>query len=79
MLETNRLMEKYELSDNTLMLKGFCVGSLFYGVVLSILSSFTIILLRKRVLVALLCVFAVVWLSVFCVFSSQCCGLVCGQ
>ena len=47
-METYRLMEKYELSDNTLMLKGFCVGSLFYGVALRVLSSLAIILLRKR-------------------------------
>ena len=33
---------------------GFCVWSLFYYAVLSVLSSFAIILLRKRELVALL-------------------------
>ena len=55
-----------------------CVGSLLYNVVLSFLSSFTIILLRKRELVAFL---VGVWLSVFLLhsavgWSSQCCGLV---
>ena len=42
--------------------------------VLQCLSSFAIILLRKRELVALLCVLAVVWLLVLFVSSSLCCG-----
>ena len=41
-----------------------CVWSLFSNAVLSVLSSFVVILLRKRGLVALLCVLAVVWLLV---------------
>ena len=55
------------------------VGPCFYNVGLSILSSFVIILLRKRELVALLyCVNAVVWSPVCCISSSLSSGLVCG-
>ena len=56
---------------------GFCVGSLFYKVVLGDLSSFAIILLKKRELWLLYynSVLAVVFLSVFCVSSSWCHGL----
>ena len=52
----------------------FCDWSLL----LSDLSSFEIISLRKRELLALLCFLAVVWLSVLCASSMWCCGLVCG-
>ena len=38
---------------------GVCVWSLFYGLVLCAISSFAIILPRKRELVTLLCVLAV--------------------
>ena len=57
----------------------FCVRSLFCYVVLGVLSIFTIISLSKRELLALLfcCVRAVVWMSMYCVSSSCCCGLVC--
>ena len=37
----------------------FSVRSLFFGVVIGVLSSFVLILLRKRMLVVLLCVVAV--------------------
>ena len=50
----------------------FCVGALFCHVALGVLSSLVIILLRKRVLVALLC-----FANVFCVSSSCCRGFVC--
>ena len=53
---------------------GVCVWSLFCCLVLSVLSSFTIISLRKRELAALL---NYMWLLVFCVFSSRCHGLQC--
>ena len=43
----------------------FCVGSMFCGVVLGVLSSLAINLLRKRELVALLCVVAVCVLCLF--------------
>ena len=56
---------------------GLCACSLFCTVVLSVLSSFAIISLKKRELVALLCALTVVWLLVLCVSSSQCHGLVC--
>ena len=50
---------------------GGCVGSLSCDVALGVLSSFTIILLRKRELVAYMhCVVAVL----FCVSSSRCHG-----
>ena len=54
---------------------GSAHGSLFCGVVLGALSSLAIILLRKRELVCFTLI--VLWLSVFCVSSSWCCGLVC--
>ena len=52
-----------------------CVGSMLFGVVLGVISSLSVILLRKRELV--LC-FTVFWLSVFCVFPSRRRVLVCG-
>ena len=53
---------------------GFVLGPCFLNVILCVHSIFAIILLRKRLreLVALLCVFAVLWLSVFCVSSVWC-------
>ena len=45
---------------------------------LSFLSSFAFILLKKRELIALFIVLAVVLLSVFCVSSLQCRGLAYG-
>ena len=54
----------------------FCVLSLFSFAVHSFLSTFAIISLRKRELVALLCLLAAVRLSVFCVSSSWCRWLV---
>ena len=42
------------------------LGLWFCFTVLSVLSSFAIISLRKKQLVALLCLHAVVWLSLFC-------------
>ena len=44
----------------------FCVSSLFCNIVLSVLSSFAIITMRKRVLDALLCAIAILWLLLFC-------------
>ena len=54
-----------------------CVWSLFCGVVLGFLSSFTIISLWRRGLNALLWLLAAMWRLVYCVSSSWCCGLVC--
>ena len=55
---------------------GFCDWPWFCNVVFDILSSFVIISLRRKELVALLnCILAVIWLSVFCVSSSR--GIVC--
>ena len=52
---------------------------LFCNVVLSILSSFAVILMRMRDLVLYLyCAFAVLWLSEFCVCSLWCHKLVFG-
>ena len=51
-----------------------CVGSLFGAVVNGVPSSFAIILLRKRELVAY---FIGLWLSEKCVSSSRYCVLVC--
>ena len=58
----------------------FCVRSLFCYAVLGVLSSFAIIPLRKRELIALLlchCFLDVMWLLVFCLSSSLCRDLVC--
>ena len=44
----------------------FCVSSLFCNIVLSVLSSFAIITMRKRVLDASLCAIAILWLLLFC-------------
>ena len=52
---------------------------LFCNVVLSILSSFAVIWMRKRDLALYLyCALAVLWLSEFCVCSLWCHKLVCG-
>ena len=47
---------------------GFCAGTLYFNVVLSFLSSFTIILLRKRELAVLLWLFYCCRVDVF-IFS----------
>ena len=45
--------------------------SLFYGVILYVIYCFTVILLRKRELIALLhCVFAGVAVGILCVFHT---------
>ena len=52
---------------------------LFCNVVLSILSSFAVIWIRKRILALYLyCALAVLWLSEFYVSSLWCHKLVCG-
>ena len=51
----------------------FCVGSLFCYVILCVLSSFAVILLRKRELVVLLCIFDS---SLIVAFSGQYSSLV---
>ena len=54
---------------------GLCVLSLFCDEILSVLSSFVIISLRKRGRAC--CFLAVMWQIVFCVSSSQWAGLQC--
>ena len=57
---------------------GVLCWSLFWYALLYALSSFAIILTRKRELVALLfCLSDVLLLLKFCDSSSRCCGLVC--
>ena len=66
----------------TIMCGIFYRGSLFCGVVLSVLSSFEIIFLRKRELDALLilhCALVAVWLSMFCILRIPRRGLICGM
>ena len=57
---------------------GFCVWSLFCYEVLCVLSSFAIILMEKRELVAWLGLPGVLSPLVFCGTCSPCRGLVCG-
>ena len=54
-------------------------GSSIRYAVLCVLSSFTIVSMRKRELVAVHCVLAAVWLLVLFVTSSWCLGFVCGE
>ena len=54
-----------------------CVWFLFCNVVLSFLSSFAIISLQEVAAGCFTLCLAVVWLSVFCVSSPRCRGLVC--
>ena len=53
---------------------GICVRTLFCYTVLCVLSTFSITLLERRKMVALLFLFDVIWLSLF--FASLCRGLV---
>ena len=56
----------------------FCIWPVFYGAVLSVISSFAIILLGKRERDGCLKnAFNVMGLLVLCVCSSRCNGLVC--
>ena len=66
------------VDDDSLLIvvpiRGFCVCCSF----LSVLSSFAINLMRKRELVALLCLYSgFLWLLLFCGSCSRCRGLVC--
>ena len=56
----------------------FCAGSLIGGEVVNVLSSCTIISLRKRELITL-CFLDIMCRLVFCISSSWCHGLVCGM
>ena len=60
-----------------LLLLPLCVGVVL-GICYVVLLLVSVIVLQSRELLALLhCVLGVVWLSVFCVSSTQCSGLVC--